>query len=98
MVVRYQGPRSELSGIMDILNIKNGKFVSQRLDGLKLMEISKWARTVRPHESVLRELKADTKDLRTSARPEWLDAVENLMLAWDQFRELVRATKGRDAP
>ena len=95
MVVRYQRPRSKLSGTIGILNIKNGKFVFQRLDGLKLMGISKWPMTVRPHESVLRELEADIKDLRASARPEWLDAVESLMLAWGQFRELVRAVTSR---
>ena len=57
--------------------------------------MSKWARTVMPHGSVLRELEADIKGLRASARPEWLDAVESLMLAWDQFRELVRVATGR---
>ncbi len=95
MIVRYQGPGSELNGTMGILNIRNGKLVSQRLDGLKLMEISKWARTVMSHESILRELEADIRGLGASARPKWLDAVESLMLAWDQFRELVRAATGR---
>ena len=80
---------------MGILNIKNGKFVFQRPDGLKLMGISKCAGTVRPHESVLRELEADIEGLRASARPEWLDAVESLMLAWDQFREPVKLATGR---
>ena len=39
MVVRYRGPRSELRGATGILDIRNGKLVFQRPDGLKLMEI-----------------------------------------------------------
>ena len=78
MIARCRGPRSELRGATDILDIKNDKLVFRRPDCLKLVEIFKWAKTVRPHESVLRELEANIEGLRASARFEWLDAVESL--------------------
>jgi len=95
VAVRYQKPGSELHDTIGILDIKNGKLVLQRSDGLKLMEISEWAMTVRPRESILRGLEVDIRGLGVSAQPEWLNAVESLMLAWNQFRELVRVAASR---